>query len=101
MWLVLYLYSVGEGVYSGVLPKKARTGLRFPVFPDTETVIPGNETVSHAIPVIFTSETMRRYLGVFGGRKGRGDGFQPVSAYFLAPDGFLTGNSEYLPSGPV
>jgi hypothetical protein len=75
MWLVLHLYSVGEGVYSGVLPKKARTGLRFPVFPVTETVIPENETVIHAITVIFTSETMRRYLGVFGRRKGRRDRF--------------------------
>jgi hypothetical protein len=98
--LMSYPCSVGEGVYHGVLPNRARIGLRFPVFPGTETVIPKNETVIHAIIVIFTSETMRRYLGVFGRRKGRGDGFQPVSAHFLAPDGFLTGNSEYLPSGP-
>ena len=30
MWLVLYSYSVGEGVGNGVPPIRARTGLRLP-----------------------------------------------------------------------
>ncbi len=60
------VFSVDIWRQSGVSPNRARIGLRFPVFPGIETVIPENETIIHAIPVIFTSVRQRRYLGVFG-----------------------------------
>ena len=62
-------------------------GLRFPVFPETEEVIPENETVIHAFPVIFTSVRQRRYLGAFGQRKGRWNGFWLVSQNFPCRNG--------------
>ena len=62
-------------------------GLRFPVFPGSEEVIPENETLIHVFSVIFTSENMRRYLAVFGWRKGSGNGFQAFPASFLEPYG--------------
>ena len=63
------------------ISKLAHFGLRFPVFPEPEEVIPDNETLIHRFSVIFTSKNMRRYLGVFGPRKAGTYGFSAEPAF--------------------